>query len=90
MKIHELKTDPNVFAISFSGIKPWEIRKNDRNFKVGDLLILKETISTGEEMKNGAPLIYTGRILSRLINYILDGNIYGLEANWVIMTVSNI
>ena len=71
MKIHELKTDPEAFGMSFSGCKPWEIRKNDRNFKVGDMLILKETRYTGDEMKKGRPIEYTGRELSRLINYIL-------------------
>ena len=56
MKIHNLKTDPEVFAMSFSGIKPWEIRFNDMDFKVGDMLVLEETKHSGEEMKKGALL----------------------------------
>ena len=36
MKIHKLKIK-NDYAIDvFSGDKPFELRKNDRNFKVGD------------------------------------------------------
>ena len=90
MKIHNLKTDPEVFAMSFSGVKPWEIRFNDRDFQSGDMLILEETKYSGEEMKKGKPLEYTGRKLSRLILYILPVGAYGLADGWVVMTVSNI
>jgi len=49
--VHELKTDSAVFQAVHEGKKTFEIRKNDRNFKVGDELWLKETVYTGEEMK---------------------------------------
>lgn len=88
MRVHKLKTDPNVFALSFCGSKPWEIRKNDRDFKVGDLIILQETVFSGEEMYNGKPLEYTGRELSRIVNLIVSG--YGLSDGWVVMTVDKI
>ncbi len=90
MKTHILKTDPNVFSQSLLGFKPWEIRFNDRNFHVGDKLILKETQYSGKEMEEGAPLIYTKRELKTIINFTLFGNKYGLAKGWVIMTVSQI
>ena len=31
---HELKIDPKYFELVQDGIKTWEIRKNDRKFKV--------------------------------------------------------
>lgn len=50
--IHELKTYPEYFKAVISGEKPFEIRKNDRNFKVGDYIALneysKESGYTGE------------------------------------------
>lgn len=40
MKIHELKLDTEYFDDVKSGLKTFEIRKNDRDFKVGDVLAL--------------------------------------------------
>ena len=39
---HELKCHPEYFYRICSGQKSFEIRKNDRDFQVGDTLILKE------------------------------------------------
>jgi hypothetical protein len=49
-KKHELKTDPYVFEEVFKDNKTFEIRYNDRNFEVNDILILKETKYTGDEV----------------------------------------
>jgi len=42
MKTHELKLDIKYFDDVKSGKKNFEIRKNDRDFKVGDILELKK------------------------------------------------
>jgi len=39
---HELKTWPVAFWDVVFGAKTFEVRRNDRNFKVGDFLVLKE------------------------------------------------
>lgn len=41
-RCHELKTWPEPFAAILSGEKRHEVRKNDRGFKVGDVLHLRE------------------------------------------------
>jgi hypothetical protein len=84
---HELKTDPEVFQASLDGLKNFEIRLNDRDFRQGDTLTLRETEHSGEEMSNGAPLKYTGRSLDCKINYVLHGGRYGLADGWVILAV---
>ena len=89
MKIHELKTDPEVFDAVCHGEKTFEIRFNDREFLVGDRLILKKTRFTGEEMKAGKPLNYMGVEKVVEITYILRGPIYGLTDGWVIMSIAD-
>jgi hypothetical protein len=48
--MHNLKTDPEVFQAVWTGDKNYEICFDDRGFKVGDLLQLKETRYSGEEI----------------------------------------
>lgn len=83
MKEHNLKTDPAVFQAVVDGLKPYEIRKNDRDFAVGDVLVLHETKHTGQSMTEGAPLIYTGRVALRVVGHLLVG--YGLAPDWCIL-----
>lgn len=87
---HQLKTDPEVFDAVASGAKTFEFRRNDRDFQVGDDLILRRTKSTGEQMKAGAQLEYTGSVLAVEVTYILRGPIYGLAEAWVIMGIVKI
>ncbi|BBB29344.1 DUF3850 domain-containing protein [Neptunomonas japonica] len=85
MKKHHLKTDPQVFQQSLAGLKPFEIRLNDRDFAVGDILVLQETTTTGFRIQEGAPLEYTGSELVTEITSIVSG--YGLSDGWVVMGV---
>ncbi len=79
-----LKTDPEVFAAVLCGAKTYEIRFNDRNFQVGDSLLLRETTFSGAEMKAGKPRDYTGREISKTVSHVLSG--YGLMPDWVILS----
>lgn len=79
-RIQELKTDPEVFQAAWDGRKTFEIRFNDRDFQVGDSLYLLETQHTGEEMRAGAPLVYTGRTQMKVVSHVLTG--YGLAPGW--------
>lgn len=77
MQIHELKISPKYFKDVKSRNKNFEIRKDDRDFKVGDFITLKE-------YENGQ---YTGReIKNILIIYILrDATEYGLMDGYCIL-----
>ncbi|APU93214.1 RNA-binding protein [Escherichia phage vB_EcoS-IME253] len=64
--IHELKISPIHFEPVEAGLKLAELRKNDRNFSIGDKLILKE-FEDGE---------YTGRIVIKEVLHIADVSSY--------------
>jgi hypothetical protein len=88
---HELKTDPAAFLAVLRRIKMFEIRKNDRGFKEGDTLILKETLHTGADMAEHPetfPLVYTGDTIEADVDYVLYGPIYGLMPGWCIMSIN--
>ena len=78
MKVHELKIDPKYFDEIVDGIKTFEVRRNDRDFKVGDLLKLKEYDREKE--------IYTGHETVVEIRYILDNQQY-LREGYVILGI---
>lgn len=78
--IHELKTWPEYFQEVFLMHKNFEIRKNDRNFQTGDILILKEWDPDRQE--------YTGRKLARNITYILYGGQFGIEEGYVVLSIN--
>ena len=79
-KWHELKTWPKAFNSSLSGAKMFEFRVDDRNFEVGDFVLLREWSPQIEE--------YTGRVVSRRITYILKGRQFGLPENMIIMQLA--
>ncbi len=64
--LHELKAHPQYFKKLISGEKTFEIRKNDRNFQVGDILELQEW--------NPDNLEYTGKSTKRIVTYIIWGD----------------
>lgn len=66
--IHELKIWPEYFEAVKSGKKTFEIRKNDRNFKEGDILVLKEFVPTEGE--------YTGRSIEVVVTYVLPIDLF--------------
>ncbi len=92
MQTHELKTDPEVFQAVLDGLKTYEIRKNDRGFEVGDVLMLRETLHTGRDMAMGSPLVYTGRQFAATVSHVLHGPVYGLVyglvAGWSILSLA--
>lgn len=75
-KIHELKTLPEYYDAVAKGVKTYELRFDDRDYAVGDLLLLRE-------WENGQ---YSGRRLMVKITHILKG-FEGLKDGWAILSV---
>ena len=73
--IHELKIQSEYFLAVINKTKTFEIRKNDRYFKVDDKIILREIDSCGR---------YTGRSTYRRITYMTD---FAQKENYVVMAI---
>jgi hypothetical protein len=77
-RTHELKTWPEFFRAIRDGRKRFELRRNDRDFGVGDCLVLREW---NPETKQ-----YTGHKETRYVTYVLeDAEGLGLVPGFVIM-----
>jgi hypothetical protein len=66
--VHELKTDPEPFARVIAGTKRYEVRRSDRDFRVGDLVLLCE------HNRNAPPDVepYSGReVLVRIADLLV-------------------
>lgn len=87
-KTHDIKTHPQFFAEVLSGAKRFEIRLNDRDYQVGDILNLHEwqpvpdfTLETNREREG-----YSGRVYSVVVTYITDFP-QGLQEKYVCMSI---
>lgn len=63
-KVHQLKTINPYFRDVYNGIKKFEVRYNDRDFQVGDTLVLKEY--------DAMTCKYSGNSIYRRVTYLLD------------------
>lgn len=72
----------------YAGSKKFEVRKNDRNYQLGDELLLKEFVPKGYYEDGFIDDQFTGRILHRRIDYILHGGQFGIEEGYVVMSLS--
>ena len=76
---HKLKLAKMFFEDVRLGRKSFELRKNDRDYQIGDILELRE-------MDNGEP---TGRAIEKEITYILEG-FAGLKEGYCILALADI
>jgi len=100
VKTHKLKAWPEYFQAVLDGSKPFELRRDDRGYEVGDQLTLEEW-DPGKPVlcPAGCPLRhvhggkfpgYTGRQFDTKVTYILLGGIYGLKEGFVILGLGHV
>lgn len=77
--LHELKILPSQYLDVKSGRKKFEVRRNDRNFKCGDTLLLREFNKKSDE--------YTGEQVAVDVKFILNGGQFGIHKNYVVMGI---
>ena len=76
-KVHQIRLGASFFEDACSNDKSFELRKNDRDYKKGDILELME-FADGRN---------TGRMVRKLVTYILE-DYTGLEDGFCIMATS--
>lgn len=76
---HVLKTWPKYYQAIRKGDKRFEVRLNDRGFKVGDYLLLREWHPASEA--------YTGNELYVAVAYMIDGGQWGIDPSWCVMGI---
>lgn len=81
--IHQLKLQKSFFEDKIHGKKPWELRLNDRGFKVGDYIGENEVID-----KDGA-WVETGRfVIEKIVNIVTANECVGIQKGWVVLTTA--
>src|SRR5262245_19533902 len=76
MKEHDLKCWPPFWEDVDSGRKTFELRKDDRAYEVGDVIVLREW--------HPGVKLYTGRVCRRTVSYKLGGGSWGLADGYCI------
>lgn len=75
---HELKTIQPYFNAVMTGSKNFELRKFDRNYELGDILLLHEYNPFTEK--------YSGKVIRKTIKYILtNAERFGLMNGYCIL-----
>lgn len=81
MAEQQLKTWPEFFEAVASGNKTFEVRRDDRYFRVGDVLVLREYEPTIKR--------YTGREIRRTVTYKLRGGRFGIDPDFCVLGLSD-
>lgn len=70
MRLHVLKCESIYFRALIDGAKTFEVRLADRDYQIGDVLLLREYIAEKRA--------YTGRFHLVVVTYMLEGPFRGL------------
>lgn len=77
MTEHKLKIWPEHFIGIQEGYKPFEVRRDDRGYRVGDILVLQEWDRFNDR--------YTGREMRKVVTCKLDGGQFGIEPGFCVL-----
>lgn len=81
MRTHRLKTLQSYFTEVWNGVKTFEVRNNDRDFQVGDNLVLVE-------YEPSPDITIDSRQLGCTVRYVLPGGRFGIDPGYVVMAIT--
>jgi len=76
IRTHKIKVWPEFYQATLRNAKLFEIRQNDRDYQVDDILILREY--------DPKTRLYTGEQIIRTITYVTD---YAQQPGYVVMGI---
>ena len=87
--LHELKISPKYYDAVVNGIKTFEIRKNDRNYSVGDTLRLREFDKDDiYKVQWATHSEYTGKQCVAVITYIFNlKDFLNIDEDYVVLGI---
>jgi hypothetical protein len=82
MTEHKLKIWPEYYAAVINDTLRSCARRNDRDYQVGDILVLNEWDPVRE--------YYTGCVCHRRVTYVLHGGMFGIHPGYVVLSMAPI
>lgn len=82
---HEIKCWSEYFWKIKSGLKNFELRFNDRDYQVGDILYIHEWDNFAEPMKRS-----TGNAVLKRISYMVTNSTLGLKEGYCILQLEDL
>jgi hypothetical protein len=89
VKHHILKCESTFWGDVADGHKAFEVRKDDRGYRVGDTLCLKNWRSD----RQGYSHEFTGlqeKVVMAHVGYLLYGGQFGIEPDFVVLGLTNV
>lgn len=86
---HTLKAWPQYFDAVKRGEKPFEVRRDDRGFQRGDIVILQRTLPTSPYYVEYDIHGKVKQELRKRITYVLTGGQLGIEPGYVVLGLSD-
>lgn len=85
---HELKTWGSLFDDILAGRKTFEVRFNDRDYRVGDILSLMRYDPATESLT----YVNAGSAfrIEKRVSYVLHGGQFGIKSGFVVMGLQNV
>lgn len=96
MREHDVKCWPSFFRAIESGHKTFEVRYNDRDYAVGDVLVLRAWSPEHRcySDRDGIVAMFGGAdvepaVVRRQITYVMPGGRFGLDPAWCVLGLAD-
>lgn len=89
MSEHTLKTLERYWDAVADGRKTFEVRKNDRAFQTGDILVLEKWDNDGRYYHTEPGDAFEPMKLRKRITYLLQGGQFGIEPGYCVLGLAD-